>query len=170
MNILIRTLTPDDGSAFKAVRLDGLEKEGRCFTADYAAESQRGLQDWALICTETHDRAIFGAEQDGKLVGIMAATKWDDQTVRWGWAYIQKEFRQHRLGEKLHSLREEWCQEHGYTKAIFTIRADNQRSLDIHLDLGARITGEELMNFADGSVAKTYWLERQIAVPAVQAA
>lgn len=69
--MLIRQLTPDDAAAFKALRLAGLREHPESFGATYERELQQSLDEVAKRLAPGPDRAVFAAEVDGALAGLI---------------------------------------------------------------------------------------------------
>lgn len=163
----VRVLGPGDAGAFRDIRLEALEKDGRYFTASYEKESGRSKAEWVAACTETCDQVVFGAVRADGIIGVVAASRWDGdpsgKSVRWGSAYARREWRRVGVIAVLCEAREEWSRQHGFEQAVFTIRADNSRSIAIHLAHGAKQIREEPMRFADGSVATAIWHAKPLA-------
>ncbi|MDE1901494.1 MAG: GNAT family N-acetyltransferase [Alphaproteobacteria bacterium] len=161
-SITTRILCANDAQALRDIRLHALTHDGRYFTADRAAESARTMNQWAQACIETCDRAMFGAFAGNELVAIMGAQKFDKTTVRYGSAYVMPAFRRSSIGTKLYNMRDAWAAARGFTTAVFTIRADNQRSRDIQEKQGAVVFKIEPLRFADGSIAETMWYKKYL--------
>ncbi|QEI05288.1 GNAT family N-acetyltransferase [Pigmentiphaga aceris] len=67
----VRQLATNDAAAFQALRLAGLRDHPENFGASYEAERQQSLDAVATRLTPGPDRAVFGAEIDGVLVGVI---------------------------------------------------------------------------------------------------
>ena len=65
------TLAPSDAAAFQALRLAGLRDHPENFGASHDKERQQSLDVVAERLAPCPDRAIFGAEIDGALVGLI---------------------------------------------------------------------------------------------------
>jgi hypothetical protein len=172
-NVTIRTLTSADAERYKAIRLHALDVSGHYFTADRQDEMDRPQEAWAAVCAETCvplRKVIIAAEElsnsgrASRLVGVLSATEWIDDpsgtTVRWGSAYILPTYS--GIGHHLYPVREAWSFAAGFRQAVFTVRADNERSLAIHLRHGAVIEKECDSQFADGSHGPLLWLRKPI--------
>lgn len=161
-----RVLSTLDAEAYKKIRLEALRVDGQYFSASLETEMKRTLPEWQAACSETTKRAVFGTFCGADLIGTVAATQWDKDstgnTVRWGAAYVNHKFRRMGVGESLYKLREEWCKARGFTKAVFSIREGNIRSIEIHEKQGAKIIGDEPQRYTDGAVVKTFWFERKL--------
>jgi RimJ/RimL family protein N-acetyltransferase len=64
-------LTPSHAADFKTLRLTGLRDHPESFGASYEKEFQQPLDEVAQRLTPGPDRAVFGAQLDGKLVGVI---------------------------------------------------------------------------------------------------
>ena len=65
------TLAPSDAPAFQALRLAGLRDHPENFGASHDKERQQSLDAVAERLAPGPDRAIFGAEIEGALVGVI---------------------------------------------------------------------------------------------------
>lgn len=65
------TLAPSDAPAFQALRLAGLRDHPENFGASHDKEQQQSLDAVAERLGPGPDRAVFGAEIDGVLVGVI---------------------------------------------------------------------------------------------------
>jgi ribosomal protein S18 acetylase RimI-like enzyme len=64
-------LTPADAAAFHALRLAGLRDHPENFGASHEKESRQSLDAVAERLLAGPDHAVFGAEVDGRLVGLI---------------------------------------------------------------------------------------------------
>ena len=90
----IRRLTSADAEAFRAVRLEGLERHPSAFGASFKEESTRPLAFFADRLDANH---VLGAENQGRLVGIAGFQFHDSEKARhrgtlWG-MYVREEAR-----------------------------------------------------------------------------
>jgi ribosomal protein S18 acetylase RimI-like enzyme len=101
-SIEIRRLSRADAEAFRAVRLEGLERHPAAFGASFEDESARPLSFFA----ETLDgHFVLGAEDRGRLVGVAAFRFHDGQKKRhrgtlWG-MYVREEARGKGVARRL---------------------------------------------------------------------
>ncbi len=70
-----RSLGPDDGPAFQALRLRGLLECPSVFVASHAEEAATPLADVAKRLEPAAGRAVFGAFDDGVLVGVVGLVR-----------------------------------------------------------------------------------------------
>lgn len=166
--LFVRTLTPSDCAAFRALRLEALSgQDAKNFGASYEEEKNQTLAEWRKRCTETNDQAIFGLFVRGQLIGNLAATKWDSdttgETLLWGSAYVKKEYRGKRFAGELYKMRLEWSLSHRqFEKAVLFIRAGNATATRIHTKNGAQYIYSAPMRCADGNKAIVHWYERPL--------
>ena len=90
----IRRLTGADAEAFRAVRLEGLERHPSAFGASFRKESARPLSFFAERLEANH---VLGAESQGRLVGVAGFQFHDSEKARhrgtlWG-MYVRAEAR-----------------------------------------------------------------------------
>jgi ribosomal protein S18 acetylase RimI-like enzyme len=75
MSFSIRTLTPDDAKAMRALRLMGLQTDAYAFGASYETESQEPLSFFESRCTPNDTNAFLGAFQDQQLVALTSIVR-----------------------------------------------------------------------------------------------
>jgi ribosomal protein S18 acetylase RimI-like enzyme len=90
----IRHLTGADAYAFRAIRLEGLERHPSAFGASFREESARPLPFFADRLEASH---VLGAEKQGRLVGVAGFQFHDTEKARhrgtlWG-MYVRAEAR-----------------------------------------------------------------------------
>jgi ribosomal protein S18 acetylase RimI-like enzyme len=68
----IRRLTRADIAAFRALRLDGLQRHPEAFGSSYEEESAYAPEDFGRFLPESAPGGTFGAFVDGALVGVAA--------------------------------------------------------------------------------------------------
>jgi ribosomal protein S18 acetylase RimI-like enzyme len=90
----IRRLIGADAEAFRAVRLEGLERHPSAFGASFKEESARPLAFFADRLEANH---VLGAESKGRLVGVAGFQFHDSEKARhrgtlWG-MYVREEAR-----------------------------------------------------------------------------
>jgi Acetyltransferase (GNAT) family len=164
--ITYRVLKASDYKAFRAIRLEALGgKDAKYFGASYEEEAAQPSSSWRERCGPTSASSVFGAFTGKHLIGIMAASKAGkhDDAVLWGSVYLQPRYRLQHVAETLYRMRQEWSEAAGiFTRAVFFIREDNERSTAIHLKNGAAIISREEMTFADHSRAIAVWFEKKL--------
>lgn len=67
----VRMLASYDADAFRTLRLTGLRDHPENFGASYEQERQQPPDAFARRLAAGPDRAVFGAEVDGKLIGVI---------------------------------------------------------------------------------------------------
>jgi ribosomal protein S18 acetylase RimI-like enzyme len=90
----IRRLSAADAEAFRAVRLEGLERHPSAFGASLKEESARPLSFFAERLDANH---VLGAENEGRLSGVAGFRLHDSEKTRhrgtlWG-MYVRQEAR-----------------------------------------------------------------------------
>jgi RimJ/RimL family protein N-acetyltransferase len=101
----IRPLTPADAAAFHALRLAGLRDHPENFGASVEHERQQPIAAVAERLAAGPDRAVFGAELDGRLVGVIgiyrdAGSKQAHKGGIWG-MYVDPAHRGHGIAAAL---------------------------------------------------------------------
>lgn len=101
----LRTLTPEDASAFQALRLRGLQECPEAFASSYEEEVGTLQAEIERRLKPKPDSAIIGAFQDRELVGLTGVhresmTKLAHKAFIWG-VYVAPEVRGHGVGGKV---------------------------------------------------------------------
>jgi hypothetical protein len=172
-----RALTGKDTPALKELRLKALREERNYFRPAYETEVDFRDDQWRTLCTPKEDHCYFGLFDNGRLIGMMLATKWegDDtgQTALWGSAYIHPEYRSNnplspyygrKLGRLMYEVREKWTREHPrFKRSVFYIRERNQRCREIHENKGAEHVYTEPLrpHHKNNPAGPWYWYERR---------
>jgi GNAT superfamily N-acetyltransferase len=161
--ITFRALSSADAEAYKELRTKAVTEQDRRYF--YVDPEKELAQDWRAVCAETCDKALFGAFDGNRLVGAMASTLWErdatGKTAYYRAAYVLPEFRHTFVTKALINMIDNWAIKHHCDKAVYAIREDNKNWIEKQIKNGAAIIGDEPMRFADGSTAKTYWLQRR---------
>jgi RimJ/RimL family protein N-acetyltransferase len=104
---LVRRLAPEDAAAYQSLRLRGLQESPASFSASYADESSRTLDDIRARLSPTADgsRCVFGAFESGCLAGFLAFLRPERTKLR-HWAelagmYVAPEMRRRGFGGAL---------------------------------------------------------------------
>lgn len=166
-DIFCRVLGPDDAGEYRQLRLEALTGEDRCFfTADPEEEKSRSAQGWRDFCVETNERAVTGAFREQRLVAILSVTRWAEdpsgKTAYYGGAYVSPDARHSKAIGALILLQDAWARINGYLRVTFTIRAEKEAFIERQVLGGARIVKKIELRFADGIIAPTCLLERDL--------
>lgn len=170
--ITIRPLTAADVSAFRALRLEAVAKDGLYFATSYEAEATRPPDAWREQCAEVNRRCVLGLFDRGQLVGISALEPWSEDasgaTVVLRSSYIAPTYRGQGLAKPLFATRLQWAAAHDYRCAVLFIREGNAASTGLHVQFGARYWFTKPMQWADGKTAPAHWYQIDLAeaVPA----
>lgn len=102
MGEALRRLGPADAAAWRALRLEALERHPDAFGASLAEEMSLPLSGWA---GRLEAGCVFGAERSGELVGcaglfVERTAKKRHKAVLWG-VYVRREARGAGLGRRL---------------------------------------------------------------------
>ena len=144
----VRRLGPTDAAAFQALRLRALREDPVAFASSYEDERDTPLETVAERLVPTGDRAIVGAFDGERLVGLAA---WHREEMRkmhhkgfvWG-VYVKDSHRGRGLAKQL--LQSVIClarQAEGILILNLTAYADNQRAIALYESLGFVIYGRE---------------------------
>ena len=102
MKFDLRMLGPDDAGAFRALRLEALERHPCAFAAAHDEEAGQSAAD---VAERLAAQAVFGGFVDGVLVGVAAfatpaLAKKRHKGLLWG-VYVHAPLRGHGLGRAL---------------------------------------------------------------------
>lgn len=105
MTLAFRRLESSDAAVFKAVRLAALRECPTAFSSSYEEECDIPLSQAAERMAPDRDHAIFGAFEDGVLVGTIGVAresrrKLAHKAVIWG-VYVAPAFRRRGIGRGL---------------------------------------------------------------------
>ena len=148
---VIRRLTPGDAEAFRAVRLEGLERQPEAFSASLDNESAKSLMDWR---TRLEMTSVFGAFVDNHLMGVAGfyrctGVKLHHKGVLWG-VYVRDEVRGQGVGRALveavvGTARGEVDQ------LLTTVNAANERAKRLYESVGFLVWGIQPRSMKLGS-------------------
>lgn len=101
----IRKLLAEDATAFQDLRLRALLDKPGSFTSSHAEESPLSVGEVAARLAPTSDRAVFGAFDGGRLIGMAglgreAMVKIAHKAYIWG-MYVEPNYRAKGWGQRL---------------------------------------------------------------------
>lgn len=172
--IVYRKLTEKDALSYKRLRTLALTGEDyHFFTTDKKKELSFSLTDWQNSCREKIDAdnrgkyVAVGAFKGIELVGSSLVERWaedkTDYTAFYKSIYVRPSFRKMGIGEQIELYLDEWSRINKYTKAVFTIHADNEKWIQQQIrKLQATVIDKKTAVFADGNQAAIYVLERPL--------
>lgn len=182
-DIVFRPLTSADFGAYKDLRMQALSSEDRRFFVEgKKPETLRTDDEWRSVCTETFDDnrngltvaigAFYNSDQGQVLVGSALTERWDEdtsnKTAYYRAIYVHPNFRTSGVAEKIELLQDRWARKNGYSKAIFTVRADKKKWLERQIKVfGGRIFRTSKLPYANGEKAETHFIKRTL-VPALK--
>lgn len=143
MTEVVRRLTPDDAEAFRNIRLESLRSHPEAFAA--SLEFEEGLPLSAFF-DRLKKSAIFGAFQDGELMGVAGFTalkspKACHKGILWG-MYLREAARGSGQAKAL----AERVLEHARSRVErvhLTVVTENERAVQFYLKLGFESYGTE---------------------------
>lgn len=162
-----RPLHAGHGEAFRILRLEALQHSGN-YLSLFKEEHKHTAAQWRQRCLDAHHHRVFGLFDGERLLGALAAMKWDDpewpdeekgHTVLWGSAYLTPACRGQKMMAPLYQAREEWTKER-FRRAVFFIREGNTRAVEIHEKRGAQFLYAKPMRWADGSYGPARWYQK----------
>ena len=159
MDTLIRAFDKEDWDEVAAIYREGIETKIATFR-----QTVPTYEEWDSFHTKEY-RLV--AESKGQVVGWAALSPYSRRIVYSGVAeasvYVKKEFRNHKIGEKL--LREliRRTEQAGYWTLQSSILAINEASIALHKKVGFHIVGyrEKLAKDSNGVWQDTVLMERR---------
>lgn len=147
--MLIRKLTSQDWSAYKAIRLKSLEDSPQAFESSLVEESQFTPEQWQLRLESTKSSFCLGAFcEQGKLFGIGGfrqgeKLKTSHKAYVWG-VYVEPNARGLGVATRLmQGLLDEFYALHHIAILQLTVTANNEQAMALYEALGFRQYGIE---------------------------
>jgi GNAT superfamily N-acetyltransferase len=137
----IRTLSPDDASLYRELRLRALQEHPEAFATSYEEEQARSILHFAQKLTPGPDHITLGAFDEEKLVGIVTLTRpVSNPKLRHratlAAMYVAPEARKHRLARillnKSLSIAEEW----GVSDVALAVAVGNHTARNLYASAG----------------------------------
>jgi len=159
----VRTLTGADGNAFKALRLQALENEGRFFAASYEDEKKLSDGQWRERCTPARDHCLVGIFKEDELIGATAAMKWDGdlggRTALFRTSYIRPDDRGKGLSSLLFTSRILWAKRDGRFDSALLFHREGHWIGELLKHMGAREEPalRRPVQWANGETADAIW-------------
>jgi ribosomal protein S18 acetylase RimI-like enzyme len=144
----IRVLGPDDAAAFQVLRLQALTEDPVAFASSYEEERDTPLATVAERLVPLSDRAIVGAFDHDRLVGLAAWHREEMRKLRhkgfvWG-VFVAESHRGRGLARRLlQAVIVLARQADGIRQLNLTAYAANQRAVALYESLGFVIYGRE---------------------------
>ena len=139
--ITVRSLTPDDASAYRALRLAGIAELPAAFCTTHAAESGLPLAQIAQRLRATSYQIIFGAFNEEQLIAIAGLRREPiavvhDKASLWG-VYVAPQARGRGAGRQLvHAAIAHACAIPELGRVCLAVAQDNQAALTLYLACG----------------------------------
>ncbi len=150
----IRPFTVKDTMAYKAVRLEALQREPGMFCSSYATEAAFTDEQWqGRIMGSNQSR--FGLYYGEELIGITGIIIEDAarEEAYLTHSYIRKEHRGKGLSRLLYEARIAWAKERGIKRLLISHRASNTASMKANQKFGFRYTHKSSQTWPpDGTV------------------
>ena len=137
----VRQLTPSDASSFQTLRLEGLKETPTSFASSYEEEVRRSPDDIANRLAARDDRAVFGAFEGLRLIGLVGVgresmTKLRHKAFLWG-VYVAAEKRGAGVGRILLGEAIGFAQSmQGITQVNLSVNACNHAAIRLYASLG----------------------------------
>lgn len=140
----IRRLSGADAEAFRAIRLEGLERHPAAFSASLTEESARRL---SLFAERLEQNVVLGAEGRNRLIGV-AGLHWSDSEktrhrgTLWG-MYVREEARGTGLARRLVDGILQHARQH-VEEVDLSVWTDNPAAIALYKAAGFVVTGQDL--------------------------
>ncbi|MEE9525866.1 MAG: GNAT family N-acetyltransferase [Candidatus Woesearchaeota archaeon] len=94
----------------------------------------RNIEDLKNIKKEYFEKkgVFYVAEDDGKIVGTIAAEKETDRIARLKRMFVKKEYRKQKLGQRLLDQLLEFCKKKGYEKIILSTYPQMKAAIEFY--------------------------------------
>ena len=144
----IRTLSPQDAAAFRALRLRGLLECPAAFASSYAEEVGDAVAVVAERLSPKGDGSILGAFQEHALVGVVGIrregmVKLAHKAFIWG-MYVAPEARRRGIGAALMERAMQYATAELRVKQVnLGVNTENKAALALYRKLGFREYGHE---------------------------
>jgi RimJ/RimL family protein N-acetyltransferase len=165
----IRVLLADDAAAFQELRLLALRECPTAFSSSYEEECDIPLTRVAERVAAAPDRAVFGAFDDGRLVGALGLLrerhrKLSHKALVWG-VYVAPAFRKRGVGRRLlRAALDHAAAMSGLRQVSLGVNANNSASIALYKSLGFEPYGvEKGFMMVDGILHDEIHMSRVIA-------
>ena len=154
-SVSIRRLTAADAEAFRTLRLEALSCAPEAFSASHADEVAKSDGWFSTILSEEAATAVFGAVEDGELVGMAGFGSNAQEKLRhkgslWT-VYVREAWRRRGIGRLL----VQQVIRHAHGKVLMlqaTVNADNAEAHGLYAHLGFVAYGREPQALRIGDV------------------
>ncbi|VXB49153.1 GNAT family N-acetyltransferase [Massilia sp. 9I] len=145
--MLVRRLGPEEGAAYRAVRLRALEDAPDAFSATLQEALARPLEEWDARLAQAAVSGIdcpLGAERDGELVGqAWAKVDADDpDTVNLYQMWVAPKCRGQGVAGALLAAAIDWARARGARTVGLGVNCANPPAIALYERVGFRILGE----------------------------
>ena len=145
--LTVRRLRPDEGAAYRAIRLRALADAPDAFCSTLAEEQTRPLESWSARLDNAELSGIdcpMGAERDGALVGMVWAKvdAADPDTVNLFQMWVAPECRGQGVARALLDGAVGWARARGAQAVGLGVNCANAAAVALYERAGFRILGE----------------------------
>jgi len=144
----VRRLTEDDAELYRDLRLEGLRNVPTAFGSSYEESERRPLSAYAERLRPTEDTAVFGAFEQGSLVGSVglfreSGLKERHKAMLWG-MYVTPAARRTGVARQLvSSLIEAAGGMQGVLQVKLAVEGTNAAALALYRSFGFEVYGRE---------------------------
>jgi RimJ/RimL family protein N-acetyltransferase len=170
--MLLRALTPEDASSYKALRLSGLQECPEAFASSYEEEVKTPLSELQARLAPRADAAVLGAFEGIELVGTVGLqregmAKLSHKAFVWG-VYVAPTARRQSVAEQLMGFALEYAASNlGVRSLNLGVNTENTAAVALYTKLGFQQYGlEREFLFVNGRYYDEYQMSRRLAVDA----
>ncbi|HEY6072500.1 MAG TPA: GNAT family N-acetyltransferase [Anaerolineales bacterium] len=132
--VLIRPSKPEDGPAYRALRLEALKNHPTAFGADHDENLLHPDEHWQKrVTTDDEREALFFAEHEGNLIGMTGIYRESGRKAQhsaqvWG-VYVRPEWRGAHIADRLIEECLSWAYRKGIVIAMLGVSIDNEAAI-----------------------------------------
>jgi RimJ/RimL family protein N-acetyltransferase len=146
-DIQFRPVHHDEWEAFQALRLRSIADMPEAIYPTHAEESSRTPEQIRARITETSHQVVFGAYQDGGLIGIAglrreALAQVAHKGILWG-VFVHPERRGGGIARRLLQALFHYARRSGVRQIHLNVNVDNPRAASLYRSMGFEAYGRE---------------------------
>lgn len=146
-DIQFRPLRHDEWEAFRALRLRSIADMPEAIYPTYEEESSRSPEQLRARIAETGHQVVFGAYQDGELIGIAglrreALVQVAHKGILWG-VFVHPERRGGGIARRLLQALFDYARKAGVRQVHLNVNVDNPRAGSLYRSMGFETYGRE---------------------------
>lgn len=145
--VIVRQANVEDAAALRALRLEALQNRPIAFASDYEEESTHPLSRTEEQLKDQTQNAMFLAEVDSILVGMMGIGQYRHKNVKhnamiWG-VYVQSAWRRKNISGQMIEACIHWARDRSIKFVKLGVNSTNVSALNSYLRAGFKVYGVE---------------------------